>query len=274
QAVFVSIKPEAVVENEAQKAFFLMPLPSFDASDSPPGLPSDIPRQRECSLAHKTFLIVVVLVLDAFVAVITHAARHAERPLPERILIAKQREPSVRPPQDLQTKARPSVEPAIRLPAIGEPRLNLQMLRGEDLHTHSVEEPRGVRRNVRRLVGPIVEVVVTEKPDIGHEDSRIDIDPMQGIEVVTAVRLGKLTVRVVPVTLPSRRDGIISWRRLGIHPKLRHQARTDIVIVKVAPDPELRHVHFPMAKHFARTADRVVLRMVEAIVVVHIGADF
>src|SRR5215469_6388741 len=167
-----------------------MTVPGSNASDSAAVLASDIARQRECGLAEKSFLIVVVLDLDTVVAVIAHAARHAERLLAKRILIAKQREPPVWPPQDLHAEARPGVEPSIRLPPIREPRLNLQMLCRKNLNAHAVEEPRRVRRNIRRLIGPVVELVVTEQAHVRHEDACVHVDSMQRVEVVATVRLG------------------------------------------------------------------------------------
>ena len=122
--------------------------------------------------------------------------------------------PPGRTPQNLESKARPVIEAPVGLPAIDEPRLNLQVLGGEDLNTHAVEKPRSVRRNVGGLIRPVVELVVAEQPDVGHENAGIDVDPVQFVEVISAVRLGDIAISVIELPLAARGAGIVARRGL------------------------------------------------------------
>ena len=148
------------------------------------------------------------------------------------------------------------------------------MLRRKNLHAHAVEKPRRVRRHIRRLVRPIVEVVVAEQPDVRHENARIDVYPVHPVEVVPAIRFRQIAIRVVEIPLSPRSARVIARRRLRIQSKLRHHARAHVVVVKISADAKLRHLHFVRSKHFARPADRVVLRMIEVVHVVDVRANF
>src|SRR5882762_1208184 len=119
-----------------------------------------ISRQGKCSLTDKRLRIVVVLNLDAIVRVIANAARRVQRVRAQHILIPENRQPTVRTPEELHTESRPVIEPAVGLPAVYKPRLDLQMLRRENLYSNAVEKPWSIRRNVRGLIGPVVELVV------------------------------------------------------------------------------------------------------------------
>src|ERR1700682_2678143 len=88
---------------------------------------------------------------------------------------------------DLTANSGRLIELAIRLPTIYEPGFNLQLIAGEDLDAHSVEEPRGVRRHERRLIGPIIEVVEAPKSDVRQEDSGIDVDAMHLVDMIPTV---------------------------------------------------------------------------------------
>src|SRR4029077_295066 len=118
--------------------------------------------------------------------------------------------------------ARPIVKPSIRLPSIDEPGLNLQLLRRKNLDPRSVEEPRRVGRNIRGLIGPVVKVVEAEETDIRQEDSSVDINSVQCIEVVAAVCLGKIAVSIGKVPLAARRAGVIARRSRRIEAELCH----------------------------------------------------
>src|SRR5260370_16325540 len=100
-------------------------------------------------------------------------------------------------PGDLTTYARRLVELAVRLPTIDEPGFNLQLIAGKDLDAHSIEEPRRVGRNERRLIGPIIEVVEAPKPDVGQEDSRVNIDSMHLVYVISTVAFRDLPIVVI-----------------------------------------------------------------------------
>src|SRR5229473_352442 len=191
------VKPEAVIEHEAKETLLRALSRIAVAADAAAVFASDVAGQGESRLAEKTLLVVQVLNLDTVIAVVPDTAVDSQRLFTQGILIPKDRKPSIRPPQELQPESRPAVKSTVRLPSVGEPRLDLQMFCWENLHAHSVEKPRRIRRNVRRLIRPVVKLVVTEKPDIRHEDSRIHVDPMQCVEVVAAVSLRNIPVRIV-----------------------------------------------------------------------------
>src|SRR5438105_10137005 len=96
---------------------------------------------------------------------------------------------------------------------------------------------------------------------------------MQCVEMVSAVSLGNRPVRVVQLPLTACRTGVVARCRLGIHTELRHYSHAHIVVVKIAADTKLCQLHFAVAKHLTRPADGVVLRMIEAVVVIHIGTN-
>src|SRR6266850_6016552 len=148
------------------------------------------------------------------------------------------------------------------------------MLRRENLYSNAVEEPWGVGGNIRRLIRPVVELIVAEEADIGHKDSGVDIDAMQGVEMVATVRFGEITIGVVQIPLATRRAGIVARRGLRIQTKLRHQTRANIIIMKVATDAELRYLDFIGPENLARPADRVVFGMIEIVDVIDVGANF
>src|SRR4029077_420687 len=130
------------------------------------------------------------------------------------IVIRDNRNRSVGAPVDLSANPRPVIEPAIGLPSVDEPRLNLQFRCREDLYPHPIEKPWRVRGNIRRLIGPVVEIVVTEEADVRHENSCVNVDSMQRVEVVSTVRFGQVPIGVVQVPLATRGTSVISRGRL------------------------------------------------------------
>ena len=60
------------------------------------------------------------------------------------------------------------------------------------------------------MVRPVVKVVVTEQAHVRQEDSRIDIDTVQSIEVISTVSFRNVAVSVVEVPLPTRGAGVIA----------------------------------------------------------------
>src|ERR1700730_6488735 len=105
---------------------------------------------------------------------------------------------------------------------------------GKDLHTKTSEKPRGVGRNIGRLIGPVVELVVTEEADIRHENTGIDVDSVESIKMIPAVRFRQITVGVVQVPLPTCRAGVVSGGSLRIQSKLGHDPGANVVQVKIA----------------------------------------
>src|SRR6266851_5969855 len=215
------VKPEAVIEHEAKETLLRALSRIAVAADAAAVFASDVAGQGESCLAEKILRPVQILDLNTVIAVVPDTAVDSQRLFTQGILIPEDRKPSIRPPQELQPKSRPTVKSTVRLPSVGEPRLDLQVFCRENLHAHAVEEPRRIRRNVGRLIRPIVELVVTEKPDVRHEDAGVHVDPMQCVEVVAAVSLRNIAVGVVEVPLPPRRTGVVPRRRLRIQSKLR-----------------------------------------------------
>src|SRR5215469_9327041 len=168
----------------------------------------------------------------------------------------------------------PMIELAVRLPTVDKPGLNLQMLSGENLYTYAIKEPRRVRGHIGGLVGPIIEVVVTKEADVRQENPCIHIDSMQGVEVITAVRLGNVAIRIGQGPLATCRAGVVARRCLRIHAELRHQPGTHVVVMEIAAHPELRSLDFVCPENFAGSADRVILRMSEVVDIVHVGSNF
>ncbi len=80
----------------------------------------------------------------------------------------------------------------------------------EDLHPYAIEKPWRVGRNVRRLVGPVIEVVIAEESDVRHKDSGIDVDSVQRVEVVSAIRFRNIAIGVGQVPLPACGAGIVT----------------------------------------------------------------
>jgi hypothetical protein len=83
------------------------------------------------------------------------------------------------------------------LPLFDKPRFNLQMSRGKNLNSQTIKEPRRVGRNIRWLVRPIIKVVIAEQTYVQHENSSVDIDSVQGIDVVAAVRFRDIAVSIL-----------------------------------------------------------------------------
>jgi hypothetical protein len=169
-----------------------------------PGIDGD----GERGLAQEGLRVVQVLHLDAVVGVDPLTIRNAERVRAE-VLVRGQREPPVRPPRDLEPDARSAVELPVGLPAVHDPRLDLQLVAGEDLYPHAVEEPWRVRGHVRGLIRPVVELVVAEEPHVGQEDAGVDVDAIEPVEVIAAVGLGDVAERVGEVPLSAGGAGVV-----------------------------------------------------------------
>src|SRR5262245_729889 len=167
------------------------------------------------------------------------------------VIVEDERELVIRTPQDLSANARRSIELAVSLPAVDEPRFNLQLFARKDLRPHAGEEPGRVGRNKRRLVRPVVEVVEAPEADIGHEDPGVYVDPMHLVEVVSAIGLSQVAVSIVEVPLAAGGAGVIARLRLRIHAKLRQHPAANILVVEVTAEAEMRKLDFARAKNLA-----------------------
>jgi hypothetical protein len=92
--------------------------------------------------------VVVVLVLDAVVGVIAHPAWNSNVHSAATGCVPD---------------SRPVTEAPVGLPSVDKPRLDFQMRGGKNLHSYTIEEPRRVGRDIRRLISPVVKVVITEE---------------------------------------------------------------------------------------------------------------
>src|SRR6266403_2673893 len=97
QSVTVVVKPEPVVKHVAQKALLGTFRGITGTAHSAAMLASHIAGERESHLVQKIFGLVVVLDLNTIVRVIAYAARGVQRVLPQQVLSAANRQPSVRP---------------------------------------------------------------------------------------------------------------------------------------------------------------------------------
>src|ERR1700716_964022 len=139
---------------------------------------------------------VVILYFNAVVGVIASAGRNTQRVRTCPIIVRKNRKPTSRAIQNLATKSEPAIEAPVGLPSIDDPGFNLQLLSGEHLDAHAGKKPRRVRRNVRRLVRPVIKVVKAEQAYVRQEDAGINVDPMQGIKVIASIGLVDIPVGI------------------------------------------------------------------------------
>src|SRR5262249_49321980 len=109
---------------------------------------SQVSGKREGHLVEKVLRPVVVLDFNTVVGVDSAAAKLAiavaQRIFAKAVIVEDQGEPWLRTPQDLSAQARLAAQPAVGLPAIDDPGLDLQLVRGEPLDPDAVEEPRRV----------------------------------------------------------------------------------------------------------------------------------
>src|SRR6202140_2068991 len=124
------------------------------------------------------------------------------------------------------------------------------MCGGKYLDSKANEKPRCVGRNVGRLIGPIVELVVTEEADIRHEDSGVDVDSVERVEVISTVRFREITVGVVQVPLPTCRAGVVSRGGLRIQTKLCHDPRAIVDYMKIRAQTSLLYAQLIGTKNF------------------------
>ena len=163
---------------------------------------------------------------------------------------------------------------AIGLPAIDKPRFDLELVAREELDTHPVEEPGRVGGDVRRLVRPVVEVVVAEEPDIGHEDAGLDIDAVHLVHVIAAVGLRDVAIGVGHVPLSAGGGGVIAGCHGRVHAELRHEPADGVIAVKITAHAELLNLELAGAAALGRADQGVIRRMVEIADERDVGAEF
>ncbi len=159
---------------------------------------------------HELVGVFVVLPLHAVVFVEASAMRR-NGVLAESVGVPDEVEVTRRPPQDLSADARLAVVLAIRLPSVDQPGFELQLIGREPLDAEAVEEPGSVGRHVGRLIRPVIEAVVTEQSDIGHEDAGLEVRVRAGRPCDSPHSLRRCTGRRRQVST----DRLSGWRHCG-----------------------------------------------------------
>src|SRR5271170_3394419 len=239
EGVLIAIKQQAVVDHEAEEALLRSALGIAVETDATAALATCVSSECRCSHAYKMRCALVVHVLDTVVGVVAGAGGYAKGVLAITVLVAENLQPAGAPPQDLSAESRPVVKPAIGLPSVDEPRLNLQLGCWKPLHTHTVEEPWCIRRDVRRLIGPVVELVKREQSDVRQEDAGVHVEAVLHVEMVAGVGLTYITIGVGKVPLSTRGTGIVAGRGRGVQTDLAQKAGPHSAIVEVAADSKV-----------------------------------
>src|SRR3984957_6116289 len=274
------VEPPPVVEHVAEKALFERNdladrvLQIGGAVHSSAALATSIAGQRERHLVQEAFRMVVILYFDTVVGVISSAGRNAQSVGSSPVIVGETGEPAGGAIQDLPAKSEPAIESGVRLPAVDDPRLDLQLCGGKYLNTQAGEKPRSVRRNIRRLIGPVIKVVKAEEAYVREEDTGIDVDPMQRIKVISTVGLVDIPVSIGQIPLPAGCAGVIARRCGCVQTYLAEPACANMAVMKVSTHTQMGKANFIRTKYFAGTANRIVDRVVEVVMVGNVGADF
>src|SRR5262249_49109214 len=126
------------------------------------------------------------------------------------IVVRNDRKRAVGTPQDLPSHAGSLVELPVRLPSVDDPGLDLQLVARIDLNPNAIEVPGSVGRNVGRLICPVVKLVEAEESDVGEENSAVDVDPVQLVDVVAPIGLTEVAIGVVQVVLAPAGAGVVA----------------------------------------------------------------
>ncbi len=244
----------------------------------PPYSQPKSPVSEKGHLVGEPFRMVVVLDFDAVVGVDAGPAQR-NRSSPQSVfahavVVENHGNPGLRTVQDLPTQARFCAQSAIGLPAVDDPGLDLELVSGKPLDAQSIEEPRRVGRNERRLIGPVVKVVVAEQTDVGDEDSGVDIEPVVHVKVIPAVGFGKIFVRATEIPLPASRARVVARGRDCKHSSQSQDPAANVLPVKVPAETDLLHLDFVRAEDLGRSSQCVILGMIEAAYEVSIESDF
>src|SRR5262249_40922876 len=149
--------------------------------------------------------------------------------------------------------------------AVDDPGLNLQLVRGEPLDADAVEEPWCVGGNIRWLISPVIEVVVAEQSDVGHENPGIDVQSVIYVKVVSAVGFRYVFVCTTKVPLAAAHAGVIARRCNTEHSIHGENAAADILPVEVAAKADLLQLDFVGAKDLGRATHAIVPWIVETV---------
>jgi len=206
--------------------------------------------------------------------VYARTAGEADCVLSKTVVVEDEVEVGLGAPENLSTQAGLAVCACVGLPTVDDPRLNLQLLGWKILNTQAVEEPRRVRRNERGLVSPVVEVVVAEEANVGHEDSGVNIEPIVHVKVVAAVRFRYVFVGGAHIPLTHSGTGIVAHRCGGKHSEQHQDPATHVAGVKVSADGQILQLNFTVAENFAGPTHGVVSRLIEIDPIERIRSEF
>src|SRR5690349_2273695 len=185
----IVVEPGPVVEHDALEVLRRRALGILNAADASAALAAEVDGKGESSLVIEAVRMIGILHLKAVIGVEAPPIGNAQK-IGAVIVIRQHRDPFVRPVEYLRSHARRVIEHAVRLPAVDDPRLDLEMLIREDLNTNAVEEPRRIRRYVGRLICPVIKVVIAEQSDVRQEDAGVEVNAAPPVPVISAVRLG------------------------------------------------------------------------------------
>src|SRR5690348_10755098 len=143
-AVQVVVEPRSIVDHVALEVLGGRTGTGTDAAHASATLAAEIGRDREGGLVEHPVGSIIVLVLDAIVGVKARTLWRVQQVVAV-IVICEEGETAGGTPENLGAPAGNAVEHAVRLPAVDDPGLDLQVLRREDLDANTVEEPWRVR---------------------------------------------------------------------------------------------------------------------------------
>src|ERR1017187_5813609 len=238
--ILVLVPPDPVVEHPTGERL-LRPALTATAGHPAAIFASRIGRKGKRHLRNTAAIVRLVEIpdLDTVVGVDARAPGVAQGIGAIAVVVKDQRQPLFGTVQNLSSQAAVAIEFSVRLPSVDDPWFDLQLIRGEPLNPQAVEEPWRVRRHERRLISPVIVVVVTEQADVRHEDSSVDIEAVIHVEVVPAPRLRYGAIGVTEVPLAPSRAGIVPRRRGGKHPKHGQDSAANVLPVEVAAHADL-----------------------------------
>jgi hypothetical protein len=117
-------------------------------------------------------------------------------------------------------------QPSKRVPGLVSNCVDLQSIGREDLNTSAIEEPRRIVRSIGRLIGPVLEVVVGEQADIGHEDAHVEVDAVQAIPVIAGVGFVQITIDCLQIELTAECAEVVARDDRGAGAELQEVARS------------------------------------------------
>src|ERR1039458_1746311 len=167
-----------------------------------------------------------------------------------------------------------AIELGVRLPSVDDPGLDLQLVGGEPLNPQAIEKPRSIGRHKRRLVRPVIEVVVTEQANVRYKNPGVDVEPMADVEVVTAVGFGGVAVSVAEVPLADSGAAVIARRGGGKESKHGQDPAANVLPVEIAAHADLLLLELAAAEGLGGSTHGVVYRLIEVHHIVGVEADF